>query len=146
MRKHWDEYFMDIAKVVSTRSTCIRRQVGAIVVKNHNILATGYNGSPKGTTHCDDRGGCLRQQLEIPSGEKHELCYGAHAEANAISQAASGGTAIAGSIIYCTTMPCSMCAKSIINAGIVRVVYSEGYSDGMSDVLFREAGVEVIKL
>ena len=146
MRKHWDEYFMDIAKAVGTRSTCTRRQVGAVVVKDHNILATGYNGSPKGTTHCEDRGGCLRQQMEVPSGQMHELCYGAHAEANAIAQAASRGTAIAGSTIYCTTMPCSMCAKAIINSGIVMVVYNEGYADGMANILFTEAGVELIKM
>ena len=139
-----DAYFMEIATVVAKRSTCNRRKVGAVIVRDNQILATGYNGSPAGTTHCEDReGGCIRERLKVPSGERHELCYGAHAEANAISQAAKNGTNINGATVYCTTMPCSMCAKSIINAGIHKVIFNYGYNDGMTEILFREAGVEV---
>lgn len=147
MSKHdWDTYFMDIASTVSNRASCIRRQVGAVIVRDKQILATGYNGAPSGVTHCEDRpGGCMRENLKVPSGERHELCYGAHAEVNAIAQAARNGTPIKDAKIYCTTMPCSMCAKSIINAGIIKVIYNEGYSDILTQTLFNEAGVAVEK-
>jgi len=143
-RPSWDEYFIEITRLVAKRSTCLRRQVGAVVVKDKNILATGYNGSPSGTAHCLDVG-CLREQLQIPSGERHELCRGLHAEQNAIIQAAKHGTSIDGATLYCTTMPCIICSKMIINAGIRRVVYLEGYSDQLAEQMIGESGVQVEK-
>ena len=127
-RPSWDEYFMDITSLVARRSTCMRRQVGAVMVKEKNILATGYNGTPSGITHCDVTG-CLREQLNVPSGERHELCRGLHAEQNAIIQAARHGVNISDSVLYCTNSPCIICTKMLINAGIRKVVYLEGYSD-----------------
>ena len=141
-RPSWDSYFMQIACVVATRSTCLRRQVGSIIVKNKQILSTGYNGSPCGISHCEETG-CLREKLNIPSGERHELCRGAHAEQNAIVQAAVNGVSTEGGVLYCTHHPCSTCAKMIINAGIRKVVYVDGYNDELSTELFKEAGVSV---
>ena len=143
-RPGWDEYFMEITHLVAKRSTCLRRQVGAVLVKDKNILATGYNGAPSGVAHCLDVG-CLREQLQIPSGERHELCRGLHAEQNAIIQAAKHGTNINGAILYCTTMPCIICSKMVINAGIKRVVYEGGYPDELAAEMIREAGVQVEK-
>ena len=120
-RPSWEEYFMEIARVVSTRSSCLRRQVGAVVVKNRQILATGYNGVPRGLRHCDERG-CLRDQLGIPSGERHELCRGLHAEQNAIIQAAYHGIAINDAEVYSTLQPCVNCAKTLVNAGVSRCI------------------------
>lgn len=134
---------MDIARLVARRSTCLRRQVGAVLVKEKNILATGYNGTPSGITHCAEVG-CLRQQLGVPSGERHELCRGLHAEQNAIIQAAKHGVNIAGSTLYCTNSPCSICSKMLINAGISRIVYLEGYPDSLSQEMLREAGIPEI--
>lgn len=133
---------MEIARLVARRSTCLRRQVGAVVVKEKNILATGYNGAPSGVSHCSDIG-CLRQKLGIPSGERHELCRGLHAEQNAIIQAAKHGISINGATLYCTSFPCVICTKMIINAGIKRIVYLEGYPDKLSAELQQEAGIEV---
>jgi len=141
-RPTWDQYFMDITRLVATRSTCLRRQVGAILVKERNILATGYNGVPSGITHCDVEG-CLRARLNVPSGERHELCRGLHAEQNAIIQAARHGVNIDGATLYCTTMPCIICTKMIINAGIARVVYGEGYTDDLAREMIREAAITV---
>jgi len=141
-RPGWDEYFMGIVDLVAQRSTCVRRQVGAVIVKDKNILATGYNGAPRGLAHCTDVG-CLRDQLNVPSGEKHELCRGLHAEQNAVIQAAYHGVGISGATIYTATFPCVICAKMIINAGIVRVVYRERYEDRLSQQLLREAGITV---
>jgi len=141
-RPSWDQYFMDITHLVATRSTCLRRQVGAIVVKERNILATGYNGVPSGITHCEVNG-CLRARLNVPSGERHELCRGLHAEQNAIIQAARHGINIDGATLYCTTMPCIICTKMIINAGIRKVVYSEGYADELAREMISEAAIEV---
>jgi dCMP deaminase len=135
-----DQYFMDMAHLVSTRSTCIRRQVGAVVVKDKRVLATGYNGSPKGTAHCEDLG-CIRDQMHIPSGTRHELCRGVHAEQNAVAQAAYFGTSIKDATIYTTTFPCSMCAKILINAGIAEVVYCDSYVDDLSKRLFAETNI-----
>lgn len=143
-RISWDDYFMEIASVVAKRSTCLRRQVGAILVKDKHILATGYNGAPKGLRHCSETG-CLRQQMGIPSGERHELCRALHAEQNAIIQAASLGVQITGCTVYCTLAPCSLCAKMLINAGAERVVYAEGYPDERAMEFFAEAGVQVEK-
>ena len=145
VRPSYDEYFMRIAKIVATRSTCTRRQVGAVIVKDNHLLSTGYNGPPKGQKHCDETG-CIREELNIPRGERHELCRGLHAEQNAIIQAAYHGTSIKGGTIYCTTFPCSICAKMLINAGISRVVYSEDYKDPLAEELMTAAGVELVRL
>lgn len=134
---------MDITRLVATRSTCLRRQVGAILVKDRNILATGYNGVPSGISHCD-AAGCLRERLKVPSGERHELCRGLHAEQNAIIQAARHGINIEASILYCTTMPCIICTKMLINAGITKVVYAEGYADDLAREMISETGIKVI--
>ena len=142
-RPTWDEYFMEMAELTAKRSTCMRRSVGAVIVKDKRAIATGYNGAPKGIRHCEDRGGCLRQKLGVPSGQRHELCMALHAEQNAIIQAAKLGVSIDGATLYCTHQPCSVCAKMIINAGIQRVVYQEGYPDDFSLTIFKEAGVRL---
>ncbi|RJP78101.1 MAG: cytidine deaminase [Desulfobacteraceae bacterium] len=136
---------MDIAALVSRRSTCIRRAVGAIIVKDKRILSTGYNGAPSGIAHCIEVG-CLREKLKVPSGEKHELCRGIHAEQNAIVQAAFHGVSIRGGTLYCTNLPCSICAKMIINAGIKNIFYQDGYADSMSRQMLQDADVDLIKL
>jgi len=141
-RPSWEEYFMDITHLVSKRSTCLRRQVGAVVVKDKKILATGYNGAPSRLQHCLDVG-CLRQQQGIPSGERHELCRGLHAEQNAIIQAAYHGVAIRGATLYCTTYPCTICSKMIINAGIERIIYEEGYADALAGRMLKESGIGI---
>ena len=140
-RPSWEEYFMDIAKLVAKRSTCLRRQVGSVIVKDKNILATGYNGTPSGITHCSETG-CLREQLKIPSGERHELCRGLHAEQNVIVQAAKHGINIDGSTLYCTNSPCIICSKMIINAGIKEIVYLDGYPDILSKDILGESGID----
>lgn len=134
---------MDITRLVATRSTCLRRQVGAILVKDRNILATGYNGVPSGISHCDVTG-CLRERLSVPSGERHELCRGLHAEQNAIIQAARHGINIDGATLYCTTMPCIICTKMIINAGIRAIVYGEGYADDLAREMITESGISTV--
>ena len=145
VRPSWQEYFMEITELVAKRSTCCRRAVGAIIVKDKRILSTGYNGAPAGVRHCIDIG-CLREQLGVASGERHELCRGIHAEQNAIIQAALHGVSIAGGTLFCTNLPCAICAKMIINAGIRTIYYKEGYADPMSKELLEEAKVEVVKL
>ena len=142
-RPSWDKYFIEITRLVATRSTCLRRGVGALLVKDRNILATGYNGAPSGIGHCSEAG-CLREQLKVPSGERHELCRGLHAEQNAIIQAARHGVNIDGATLYCTTMPCVICTKMLINAGIQRVVFDEGYADDLAREMIAESGIEVI--
>ncbi len=141
-RPDWDEYFMEIAHVVRKRSTCLRRSVGAIIVKDHRILATGYNGAPSGIAHCLETG-CLRDQLHVPSGERHELCRGIHAEQNAIVQAAYLGVSISESTLYCTNQPCILCAKMLINAGVQRIVISDGYPDPAAEAMLKEAGIRM---
>jgi dCMP deaminase len=143
-RPSWDEYFMDITHLVAKRSTCLRRQVGAILVKDKKILATGYNGAPSRLEHCLDIG-CLRERLKIPSGERHELCRGLHAEQNAIIQAAYHGVGIRGAILYCTNHPCIICSKMIINSGIERIVYEEGYADALARGMLKESRIKVGK-
>jgi dCMP deaminase len=143
-RPSWDTYFMDITFLVAKRSTCLRRAVGAIVVKDKRILSTGYNGAPSGITHCGEAG-CLRKELNVPSGEKHELCRGIHAEQNAIIQAALHGVGIKGATLFCTNLPCSICAKMIINAGLKRICYHSGYADAISREMLDEAGIEIEK-
>lgn len=144
-RPDWDQYFMEITSVVAKRSTCLRRQVGAILVKDKHILTTGYNGAPKRLAHCAETG-CLRQQMGISSGERHELCRALHAEQNAMIQAANLGISIEGSTLYSTTAPCSLCAKMLINAGVVRVVFAGDYPDERAMEFFQQAGVEVQQL
>ncbi|MCX7982521.1 MAG: cytidine/deoxycytidylate deaminase family protein [Syntrophales bacterium] len=141
-RPSWDSYFMAIADLVSTRSTCLRRAVGAVLVKDKRILATGYNGAPSGLRHCLDLG-CLRKEKNVPSGQRHELCRGLHAEQNAIIQAALHGVSTDRSTIYCTNHPCAICAKMIVNAGISSVVVKENYADQLAEDILREAGVIV---
>ena len=144
-RPTWDVYFMDIAELVSRRSTCLRRSVGAVLVKDRRVLATGYNGAPSGLNHCLDVG-CLREQLGVPSGERHELCRGLHAEQNAIIQAALHGVSVNNATLYCTNQPCVICAKMIINAGITTVVIKAIYRDKLAEDILNEAGVKVSKL
>jgi dCMP deaminase len=141
-RPSWDEYFMGIARLAATRSTCLRRQVGAVIVKDKKILTTGYNGAPSGLKHCLDIG-CLRDKLKIPSGERHELCRATHAEQNAIVQAALFGASIDGATMYSTTQPCILCTKLIINAGIKRIVIQHSYPDRMSMQMLKEAKVKL---
>jgi dCMP deaminase len=144
-RPSWDDYFMGITEMVAQRSTCLRRKVGAILVRDKRIIATGYNGAPAKVSHCLDIG-CLREQQGIPSGERHELCRGLHAEQNAIIQAALHGFSIEGSTLYCTNMPCSICSKMLINARIEKIYYKEGYADSLSSLLLAEAQVPVVQL
>ena len=144
-RPSWPEYFMAITKMVAKRSTCLRREVGAIMVKDKRILATGYNGVPVGLKHCEEVG-CLRENASIPSGIRHELCRGIHAEQNVIIQAACHGIPTKAAILYCTNKPCVICSKMIINAGIKKIYYAEGYDDPLSDQMFEEAGLEIVRL
>lgn len=139
-RPDWDEYFMAIAALVARRSTCLRRSVGAVIVKDRRILATGYNGAPAGITHCMETG-CLRETMNVASGQRHELCRGIHAEQNAIIQAAYHGVSIQGATLYCTNLPCSICTKMLINAGIGRIYYCSGYADELSQHLLDEADI-----
>lgn len=141
-RPSWDEYFLELAKLVAKRSTCIRRSVGAVLVKDKRILATGYNGAPRGLKHCQDIG-CMRQELKIPSGERHELCRALHAEQNALIQASLYGISVKGSTLYATNQPCVICAKMIINAGIADIVISEGYPDKMAADFLKQAKIKV---
>jgi dCMP deaminase len=141
-RPAWDQYFMAIADMVRTRSTCLRRQVGAIVVKDKRILSTGYNGAPKGMKHCSEVG-CIREAADVPPGQRHELCRGIHAEQNAIVQAAAFGVSIRGSTLYCTHFPCVLCTKMLINAGIEKLVAEQSYPDDLSRAMLEEAGIEV---
>ncbi|OGR00791.1 MAG: cytidine deaminase [Deltaproteobacteria bacterium RIFOXYD12_FULL_55_16] len=144
-RPSWDEYFMSITEMVAQRSTCLRRKVGAILVRDKRIIATGYNGAPAKVSHCLDIG-CLREQQGIPSGERHELCRGLHAEQNSIIQAALHGFSVEGATLYCTNMPCAICSKMLINARIEKIYYKEGYADTLSSLLLAEAQVPVVQL
>ena len=143
----WDKRFADMADLVGSWSSCYQqgRQVGAVIVKDNRILATGYNGAPSGVTSCKDKGECLRKKLNIPSGTRQETCYAVHAEQNAICQAAKMGISVEGATIYVTHQPCTICTKMIINSGIKTVVYKHGYPDEFSVTLLKEAGVELIK-
>ena len=136
-------YYLDIAQTVLCRSTCLRRRFGAIIVNNDEIIATGYNGAPAGLKTCKERGECMRRKLNIESGTRAEVCYAIHAEQNAILQAAKLGISIEGATLYCTHQPCSVCAKMIVNVGIRRVIYQQGYPDQFSLEIFKEAGVQL---
>jgi dCMP deaminase len=141
-RPTWEEYFMEITRLVARRATCLRRQVGAVLVMDKRLLATGYNGAPSGLAHCLEVG-CLREQRQIPSGERHELCRGLHAEQNVIIQAAFHGIRIQGSTLYCTNLPCAICTKMLINAGIKEIIYEGGYGDSLAREMLLEAGIPV---
>ena len=144
-RPDWDTYFMDLAVLVSQRATCLRRKVGAVIVKNKHILSTGYNGAPKGIRHCSQTG-CMREKLHIPSGQRHELCRGLHAEQNAIIQAALYGVSLQGGTLYCTNMPCAICAKMLVNAGIISIVILGGYADALAAGFLKEAHIKIAKI
>ena len=144
MRPSWDEYFMEIVELIKSRSTCLRRQVGALIAKDKRILATGYNGAPIGCSHCEEVG-CLREKYKIPSGQRHELCRAIDAEQNAIVQAAYSGVSVKGATMYVTNQPCVLCAKMIINAGIEKIVFNGDYPDELAMELLKEASVRVIK-
>ena len=144
-RLSWDDYFMEITKLVANRSTCLRRHVGAVIVRDKRILATGYNGAPRGLRHCSETG-CLREKMGVPSGRMLELCRGLHAEQNAIIQSALFGVSIENSQIYTVNQPCVVCAKMIINSGIKRIVYSEPYPDPLAEEMIKEAGIELVNL
>ncbi|MDI6731040.1 MAG: dCMP deaminase family protein [Candidatus Margulisbacteria bacterium] len=144
-RPSWDDYFLKITADVSERATCVKRQVGAIIVKNNRILSTGYNGAPKGFDHCTEQT-CIRKQMGLPSGQRHELCRGLHAEQNAIIQAAVHGVSIDGGTMYCNYQPCAICVKMIINAGIKRLIYSGGYPDELAEEMMKKSKLEVKKI
>ena len=141
-RPTWDEYFMQICQLVAQRSTCLRRQVGALIVRDKHILTTGYNGTPSGLAHCSEIG-CIRQEQNIPSGTRHELCRGVHAEQNAIIQAAVHGINIQNSILYCTHSPCILCTKMLINAKIERIVVAELYPDELGLEMLEQANIKI---
>lgn len=141
-RPGWDEYFLEVASLVAKRATCLRRRVGAVLVKDKKILATGYNGAPSGLAHCLDIG-CLREKLKIPSGERHELCRGLHSEHNVLLQAALHGISTKDSVLYVTNQPCIICAKMLINAGIKEIVIADGYPDKMAREFLQEAKIKI---
>ena len=145
-RPSWDEYFMGIAKLTARRSTCLRRNVGAVIVQDRHIIATGYNGAPRGIDHCAQRGGCLREEMGIPSGERHELCRALHAEQNAIIQAAAFGQSVEGATIYITHSPCIICSKMIINVGIQKIFVDQEYPDEFATEILGEAGLKIVTL
>ncbi len=142
-RPSWQKYFMEMAILVSKRSTCVRRRVGAVLVRDNQVLSSGYNGAPKNIRHCAEIG-CLRSENNVPSGEKHELCRGVHAEQNAIIQAALNGASTRDTVLYCTNQPCSICAKMIVNAEIRTVYIADPYPDTLAEQILTEAGVELI--
>ncbi|RKX68955.1 cytidine deaminase [candidate division TA06 bacterium] len=144
-RPSWDEYFMQITEIVKERSTCLRRKVGAIIVKNKRILTTGYNGPPEGFKHCEDIGGCIRDRMGIASGQRQELSRAVHAEQNAIIQAAKMGISIEGSTLYVTNHPCVICTKMLINAGVQKIIFKDGYPDELSKQMLEEGAIEVEK-
>lgn len=144
-RPSFVRYFMDITELVAKRSTCLRRSVGAVLVKDKRLLSTGYNGAPSGIRHCVETG-CLREQLNVPSGERHELCRGIHAEQNAIIQAAYYGVSIKGSTLFCTHLPCSICTKMLINSGIKIIYHASGYTDPLAMDMMKEAGLELYRV
>lgn len=144
-RPGWDQYFLELADLVASRSTCLRRQVGAVLVKEERIIATGYNGAPRGLRHCLELG-CLREKQGIPSGQRYELCRGVHAEQNAIINAAYYGISTREAVLYCTNQPCIICARMIINAGIIKVIHRGNFNDQLSLEFMQEAGIEVIEV
>jgi dCMP deaminase len=145
LRPSWDEYFLELAQLVASRSTCLRRHVGAVLVRKERIIATGYNGSPHGLSHCLDIG-CLREEMGIPSGQRYELCRGVHAEQNAIINAAFYGVPTQDTVLYCTNQPCIICARILINAGIIKVVHRGDFDDNLAKQFMQEAGIELVEI
>lgn len=143
-RPDWDEYFMEMAELAARRATCLRRKVGAVLVKNKKVLATGYNGAPMDIEHCETTG-CLREEMQVPSGERHEICRGVHAEQNLVAQAAIHGVKTEDSIVYCTHQPCIICTKILINAGVKKIYFKNSYSDEFAENLLKQSNVEFIK-
>ncbi|MBF8436418.1 cytidine/deoxycytidylate deaminase family protein [Halanaerobiaceae bacterium Z-7014] len=143
-RPDWDEYFMEMAELAAKRATCLRRKVGAVLVKNKKVLATGYNGAPMNIEHCESTG-CLREKMEVPSGERHEICRGVHAEQNLVAQAAIHGVKTENSIVYCTHQPCIICTKILINAGVKKIYFKNSYSDKFAENLLKKSNIEFIK-
>ena len=141
-RVSWDEYFLQIATLAATRSTCLRRNVGCVLVRDRHVLATGYNGVPAKAPHCADKG-CLRQELNIPSGQRMDICRAVHAEANAIAQCAKLGVCVQGATAYVTVTPCSKCAALLVQAGVIAVVSSGVYPDEDTKAILEEANVTV---
>ncbi len=141
-RPSWDEYFMKMAELVSSRSTCLRRQCGVVIVKDRHVVSVGYNGSGSGLKHCQETG-CIREDMGISSGERVELCRGSHAESNAIAYAARYGISVEGATVYSTTYPCVFCAKVLHSSGVAKVVYQEEYPDKLSEEML--SNVEVVK-
>ncbi len=141
-RPSWEGYFMSVALLISQRSTCLRRNVGALLVKDKRILCTGYNGVPQGITHCKEAG-CIREKLKVPSGERHELCRGLHAEQNTLIQAARHGVSVIGADLYCTDMPCIICIKMLLNADIKNIYHLRSYSDPLSMEMMKEARINI---
>ncbi|MFA7077941.1 MAG: cytidine/deoxycytidylate deaminase family protein [Syntrophomonas sp.] len=144
-RPSWDEYFLELAELVASRSTCLRRHVGAVLVRKERIIATGYNGAPRGLGHCLEIG-CLREELDIPSGHRYELCRGVHAEQNAIINAAYYGVSTEDTVLYCTNQPCIICARILINAGISKVVHRGNFKDDLAMQFMQEAGIDVVQI
>lgn len=140
MRISWQDYFLQMCYTVAQRSTCLRRKVGAIAVKDNRILATGYNGTPTSVQHCEEVG-CLRAKMNVPSGERHEICRGLHAEQNVIIQAAVSGISIKDSTIYCTTQPCLICTKMLINCGVKEIFYTNPYPELLAQEMLKEANI-----
>ncbi|MFW5790203.1 MAG: deoxycytidylate deaminase [Bacillota bacterium] len=143
-RPDWDEYFMEMAELAAKRATCLRRKVGAVLVKNKKVLATGYNGAPMNIEHCETAG-CLREEMEVPSGERHEICRGVHAEQNLVAQAAIHGVKTEDSTVYCTHQPCVICTKILINAGVKKIYFKHSYSDEFAEKLLEQSNIEFIK-
>ncbi len=144
-RPTWDEYFLELAGMVASRSTCLRRNVGAVLVRQERIIATGYNGAPRGLAHCLDMG-CLREEMGIPSGHRYELCRGVHAEQNAIINAAYYGVSTRDTVLYCTNQPCIICARILINAGVIKVVHRGNFTDDLALQFMQEAGIELVEI
>ncbi len=142
-RPSWEDYFLQAADLVASRSTCLRRQVGAVLVRDERIIATGYNGAPRSIAHCLEIG-CLREKMGIPSGERYELCRGVHAEQNALINAAYYGVSTKSAVLYCTNQPCLICARMIINAGIIKVVHRGNFIDDLALEFMQEAGIEMV--
>jgi dCMP deaminase len=143
-RPDWKEYFMEMAELAAKRASCLRRKVGAVLVKDKKVLATGYNGAPKDIKHCEETG-CLREEMEVPSGERHEICRGVHAEQNLVAQAAFHGVKTEGSTVYCTHQPCIICTKILINAGVEKIYFKNAYADQFAEKLLEESKIELIK-
>jgi len=143
-RPDWNEYFMEMAELAAKRATCLRRKVGAVLVKNKKVLATGYNGAPMDIEHCETTG-CLREEMKVPSGERHEICRGVHAEQNLVAQAAIHGVKTEDSTVYCTHQPCIICTKILINAGVKKIYFKNSYSDEFAENLLEQSNVEFIK-